>query len=85
MPKTQLPLTRYRFIGDSCFSRTATIPRITSIHNTICKRSEPDMPKTKKQPVKLTSEQRREVRSLVEDSGYTRADAIRIVLAGGLE
>jgi hypothetical protein len=34
---------------------------------------------------KLTKEQRRAVKSLIEDSGYTRAEAIAIVLAGGLE
>lgn len=34
---------------------------------------------------KLTKEQRAAVKSLVEDSGYTRAEAIAIVLAGGLE
>ena len=33
---------------------------------------------------KLTKEQRAEVKSLVEDSGYTRADATKIVLAGGI-
>jgi hypothetical protein len=33
---------------------------------------------------KLTKEQKAEVKSLVEDSGYTRADAIKIVLAGGI-
>ena len=33
---------------------------------------------------RLTPEQRAEVRSLVEDSGYSRADAVKIVLAGGI-
>lgn len=33
---------------------------------------------------RLTREQSREVRSLVEDSGYSRADAVAIVRAGGL-
>ena len=34
--------------------------------------------------VKLTPKQRAEVKSLVEDSGYSRAEAIQIVLAGGI-
>ncbi len=33
--------------------------------------------------VKLTAEQRREVKSLVEDSGYTRAEAIAWVTSFG--
>ena len=32
--------------------------------------------------MKLTKEQRKQVKSLVEDSGYTRAEAIALVLAG---
>lgn len=39
----------------------------------------------KKHKVVLTKEQRIVVKSLIEDSGYTRAEAIQIVLAGGLE
>lgn len=31
---------------------------------------------------KLTAEQRRAVRSLMEDGGYTRAEAVAMVLAG---
>lgn len=33
--------------------------------------------------MKLTKEQRRQVKTLMEDSGYTRAEAIAIVLEGG--
>ena len=32
---------------------------------------------------KLTKQQRQEIKSLVEDIGYTRAEAIAIVLSGG--
>ncbi len=34
---------------------------------------------------KLTKAERAYVKSLIEDSGYTRAEAIDIVRAGGLE
>ena len=43
------------------------------------------MKTTPKPKIVLTKEQRAIVKSLIEDSGYTRADAIQIVLAGGLE
>lgn len=32
---------------------------------------------------KLTKEQRAEVKSLIDDSGYSRSDAVKLVLAGG--
>jgi hypothetical protein len=33
-------------------------------------------------PAKLTAEQRRRVRELVQDEGWSRAEAVRLVLAG---
>lgn len=40
---------------------------------------------TTKKRARLTKEQAREVRSLIEDSGYTRAEAVAWVLAFGAE